>query len=134
MNKADWIKRYAMIPHEEGGYYAEIWRAETGAASHIYYLLPAGETALWHRIRGEELWLYHSGGPLEITFGGTGATPRSKERLVLDKRNIHCLIPAGTWQTACAKEDDVFVSCIVSPAFTETDWELYKESPTWTKE
>lgn len=134
MNKENWIKRYGMIPHEEGGFYAEIWRAEAGLASHSYYLLPEGETAKWHRLQGEELWLLHSGGPLEITLGGQGEKPQAKERVLLDEQNLHCLISSGTWQSAHTKGDDALVSCIVSPAFSETGWELYKESPKWTKE
>lgn len=127
MDKKYWIKRYGMIPHEEGGYYAEIWQSKAHTVSHIYYLLPAGETALWHRIQGEELWLFHSGGTLEITLGGQGETPKAEEGIIINEENIHGLIPANTWQTAYAKGDDVLVSCIVSPGFSSSKWQLYKE-------
>ncbi|KAF5029476.1 hypothetical protein DSECCO2_648220 [anaerobic digester metagenome] len=134
MNKVDWIRQYNMIPHEEGGFYAEIWQAEAGFASHCYYLLPGGAMAKWHRLSGEELWLLHRGGPLEITLGGVGEKPEAEESILLDEANLHCLIPAKTWQSAHTKGDDAPVSCIVSPAFSTTGWELYEESPKWTKE
>jgi hypothetical protein len=127
MNREYWINRYDMIPHEEGGYYAEIWQAKNHNASHIYYLLPAGETAFWHRIKAEELWLFHSGGPLQITLGGQEDIPKAKENIIIDDQHIHCLIPVNTWQTAYAMEEDVLVSCVVSPGFANADWELFKE-------
>lgn len=134
MNKADWIRRYGMIPHKEGGFYAENWQAEAGLASHCYYLLPGGATAQWHRLSGEELWLLHTGGPLEITLGGKGEQPQAETSVLLDETSLHCLIPANTWQKAQTKGKDALISCIVSPAFSEAGWELYKESPKWTKE
>lgn len=116
-----------MRPHAEGGFYAEVWQAQEGGASHIYYLLPAGAEARWHRTAGEELWLFHHGGKISLTLGGDGPTPRLADTAVLDEDHLHCLIPANTWQTAQALDGDVLVSCIVSPAFTEAAWELYKE-------
>lgn len=127
MDKQYWIKRYDMIPHEEGGFYAEIWQAKNHNASHIYYLLPAGETAQWHRIQAEELWLFHSGDALELTLGGKAKTPKAEKTVVIDTANIHCLIPPNTWQTAQAHDKDVLVSCIVSPEFASAKWELNKE-------
>ena len=53
------IQRFSMIPHEEGGYYAEIWRKPTVQGeecplSHIYYLLNQKEKARWHRVASDE--------------------------------------------------------------------------------
>jgi predicted cupin superfamily sugar epimerase len=73
-------------PHPEGGWYRETWRAgpesvpegypgPRAAATVIYFLLPPGEESSWHRVRSDEIWLWHSGGPLILRDGGSGATP-----------------------------------------------------------
>ena len=125
MNKEAIIEKYKMIPHEEGGYYAEICKLNNGAASQIYYLLDKGETAKWHRLGSEELWLFHSGSPLIITLGGTAKEPKTEISTVIDHENPSFLIPQNHWQMAEAKEGPVLVSCIVCPAFTWEEWELY---------
>lgn len=127
MNKETIIEKYKMIPHEEGGHYAEIHKLNNGAASQIYYLLDKGETAKWHRLGREELWLFHSGSPLTITLGGSEETPREEISAVIDQENPSFLIPRGHWQMAEAKEGPVLVSCIVCPAFTWEQWELYQK-------
>lgn len=73
-------------PHPEGGWYRETWRAgpesvpdgypgPRAAATVIYFLLRPGEESRWHRVRSDEVWLWHAGGPLILRDGGTGAAP-----------------------------------------------------------
>jgi predicted cupin superfamily sugar epimerase len=45
------------------------------AATAIYFALHAGEESRWHVVRSDELWLWHSGGPLELRLGGHGEQP-----------------------------------------------------------
>ena len=44
-------------------------------ATAIYFLLHPGEESAWHVVRSDELWFWHSGGPLELRLG-----PRGKNR------------------------------------------------------
>lgn len=119
------IQRFSMIPHEEGGHYAEIWRSQTSDLSHIYYLLDREEKAQWHRIASNEIWLFHSGAPLTLYLGGSGERPVAfPETIIIGKDVFHCLIPGGTWQAAEAKDGAVLVSCVVSPGFQKEHWEL----------
>jgi len=71
-----------LAPHPEGGWYRETWRAgpesepdgypgPRAAATVIYFLLRPGEESRWHRVRSDEVWLWHSGGPLTLRDGGT---------------------------------------------------------------
>ena len=75
-----------LIPHPEGGWFRETWRAEPSwtpagypgrrsAATAIYFLLPAGAESCWHAVRSDEVWLWHSGGPLALLLGGAGPGP-----------------------------------------------------------
>ena len=93
------IARLDLKPHPEGGWYRETWRAAPAwqpdgypgpraAATGIYFLLTPGEESAWHRVRSDEVWLWHSGGPL------TGAT---NYRV---KPGDFAVIPPYTWHQA----------------------------------
>ncbi len=79
-----------LAPHPEGGWYRETWRAAPSwqpagypgpraAATGIYFLLDPGEESAWHRVRSDEVWLWHSGGPLLCSTAAT-ATCRPTRR------------------------------------------------------
>lgn len=128
-------------PHAEGGWFRRTWRTGPQAvpdgyagtrpfATGIYFLLHPGEVSRWHRVRSEELWLWHRGGPLTIRLGGSGDAPEATAALVLGP-GVECgeqpqvLVPAGVWQTAEPKGDEpVLVSCVVAPGFDFEDFEM----------
>ena len=83
-----------LIPHPEGGWYRETWRAEPSAtpagypgpraaATGIYFLLPPGAELCWHSVRSDEMWLWHSGGLLALLLGGTGPEPADDPETVI---------------------------------------------------
>jgi predicted cupin superfamily sugar epimerase len=130
-----------LSPHPEGGWYRETWRspveftpagypAERAAATGIYFLLAPGERSRWHRVRSDEVWLWHSGGPLTLRFGGTGEAPHLEHELTLgaelaEGERPQVLIPGGVWQSAePASAQEVLVSCIVAPGFDFADFTL----------
>ena len=80
------VPALGLEPHPEGGWYRQTWRSAVlvqpagysgprAAATAIEYLLPAGETSRWHRVRSDELWLWQGLGPLRLRYGGSGAGP-----------------------------------------------------------
>ncbi|WP_331735652.1 cupin domain-containing protein (plasmid) [Streptomyces sp. NBC_01166] len=134
-------------PHVEGGWYRETWATEGAAtpdgypggrayATGIFFLLHPGESSAWHRVRSEELWLWHRGGSLRLCLGGPGERPgQTPEQLVLgalveDGERPQILVPAGHWQSAEPLGDEplgdepVLVSCVVAPGFAYEDFEL----------
>jgi uncharacterized protein len=151
-----------LAPHPEGGWYRETWRAgpesepdgysgPRAAATVIYFLLRPGEESRWHRVRSDEMWLWHSGGPLTLLDGGTGDRPAARAaeeagvvpvpkeaqspaggvRSVLLGPDIAVghvpqhVIPGGHWQAARPASDaEVLVSCVVAPGFDFADFEL----------
>ncbi|WP_329201698.1 MULTISPECIES: cupin domain-containing protein [unclassified Streptomyces] len=99
-------------------------------AAGIYFLLHPGEVSRWHRVRADELWLWHCGGPLTIRLGGSGNASAETTASVLgpDVRlgeRPQVLVPAGVWQTAePACDEPVLMSCVVAPGFDFEDFEM----------
>jgi len=128
-------------PHPEGGWFRETWRsavsfrpdgypAERSAATAIYYLLEPGEQSRWHVVRSDELWFWHSGGPLTLTLGGRGPEPGAGHSVVLGGdlqagQQPQALVPGGVWQCAApAAAAPVLVSCVVAPGFDFADFRV----------
>lgn len=126
-----------LLPHPEGGWFRETWRTGPRVAAHggerptatgIYFLLGPGEESMWHAVRSDELWLWHRGGPLELTLGGDADAPGRTETILLgpdveDGQRPQALVPAGVWQSARpAAGREVLVSCVVSPGFDYADF------------
>nr|WP_276591705.1 cupin domain-containing protein [Sphingomicrobium nitratireducens] len=125
------IERLRLVPHPEGGWYRETWRApslggERAVGTAIYFLLEAGQRSHWHRIDGHEIWLWHEGDPLELetAVGKTGPV----DRVVLGVDGAYqAIVPASAWQQARPLDGQAgysLVSCIVAPGFTFDGFEL----------
>ncbi|MFI5908745.1 cupin domain-containing protein [Dactylosporangium sp. NPDC051541] len=131
-----------MRPHPEGGWYRETWRSPhtfdppgydgpRSAATAIYFLLHPGEASAWHLVRSDELWFWHSGGPLTLRLGGSGDRPGPDPTEVVLGADVaggqhpQVLIPGGVWQAAApAADQPVLVSCVVAPGFDFQDFRL----------
>jgi predicted cupin superfamily sugar epimerase len=128
-------------PHPEGGWFRETWRSsasfwpagypgQRSAATAIYFLLHPGEESRWHVVRSDELWFWHSGGPLMLRLGGVGDQPALASEVVLggdvpSGEQPQTVVPGGTWQSAVsAGVDPVLVSCVVAPGFDFADFRL----------
>lgn len=122
MSRPPTAERLDLQPHAEGGWFRRTWAApvtvegDRPAASAIYYLLMPGERSISHVVDADELWLWHGPGALTLQVGD--------QRLVLGPDRPQVLVPAGTWQSAEPGEDEVLVSCVVSPAFV---WEGFRQ-------
>jgi len=128
------INKLQLQPHPEGGWYREYWRgpdaAGRGTGTAIYYLLQRGQRSHWHRIDASELWLYQAGGPLRLMM--------VKDDTVIERQlgsNIqagevlHTVIEPWTWQAAVPEADWTLVSCVVTPAFEFSGFEM--APPEW---
>jgi predicted cupin superfamily sugar epimerase len=97
----------------------------------IYFLLLPGEESRWHRVRSDEAWLWHSGGPLTLLDGGGGDLPAAAADPVTLGPDLAAgqvpqhVIPGGHWQAAKpAGPEQVLVSCVVAPGFDFADFTL----------
>lgn len=140
--RPDLAARLDLSPHPEGGWFRETWRSghtfhpdgyggPRSAGTAIYFLLAPGEQSRWHVVRSDELWLWHSGGPLILRLGGAGTVPETDPVEVLLGADVaagqrpQVLIPGGVWQAAVpAGDQPVLVSCVVTPGFDFDDFHL----------
>ncbi|MCC6349057.1 MAG: cupin domain-containing protein [Candidatus Eisenbacteria bacterium] len=140
-----WVRTLDLVPHPEGGVFRETYRsAETAGglpdrfagprsiATAIHYLLRAGERSRLHRLRADELWLFHDGGPLHLHLLGPGG----HRRIVLGRdaargEALQGLVPAGCWFGAelAASADFALVSCTCAPGFEYGDFEPGRRAP-----
>lgn len=133
----DLIAELGLAPHPEGGWFRETWRAEwapgtRAAGTAILFLLEAGQRSHWHRVDGDELWLWHDGHPLELRIAATESSQPATIRLgpgVLDGDRPQCLVPSGQWQATEAPHGWALVSCVVVPGFEFARFEL--APPGW---
>jgi len=132
LSAAGIIAALGMIRHPEGGWYVETFRdialaGERSLSTAIYFLLEEGEVSAWHRVLGAaELWHYHAGAPLELTFTDDGALPRTIH-LGIDLgsgERPQAVVPAGWWQTARSLGAWTLVGCTVAPGFEFSAFEL----------
>jgi predicted cupin superfamily sugar epimerase len=131
------IKNLKLLPHPEGGYYKEMYRAEQkinldngksrNVSTAIFYLLENEDKSRFHRIASDELWFFHQGNPLEILSIQNGNLIKT----VLgnnfeDGELLQAVIPAHTWFASRVKNSKGYalVSCTVAPGFDFADFEL----------
>lgn len=130
-------ERWNLTPHPEGGYYRETyrsgltstppgWPGSRSLATAILFLLPAGERSARHRVRGDELWLYQSGAPMELQIDGRVALVGPDHGA---GHELQVLVPGGAWQSATpagGPSEDTWslVACVVAPGFDFDDFEL----------
>lgn len=139
----DWIERLGLLPHPEGGYYRETYRAtatlpvvaaaggNTGSravSTAIYFLLPGDQVSALHRIASDELWHFHAGRPLVLSLIGVGGD-LTRVRLGPDPdagEVFQAVVPAGTWFGGEVEGRDGFAlaGCTVAPGFDFADFEL----------
>src|SRR5262245_55618461 len=136
------IRVLGLVPHPEGGFYREIWRAPLGveprdgrsaraALTTIYFLLPAGAVSRWHRVRSDEIWHHYEGAPLELLQISSQEMRLERVRLgpLVDRQApVHC-VPAHAWQAARSLGDYTLVGCTVGPGFDFADFEMLRDRP-----
>jgi len=139
------IARLGLAPHPEGGWYRETWRREPGpdgraSATAIHFLLEAHQRSHWHRVTDAcEVWLWHAGSPLVLSIAPGAHGPVEQAMLggdVLAGHQPQVVVPTGHWQAAeplaGAGPGWTLVSCVVSPGFAFTGFELAE--PGWSPE
>ena len=123
-------EKLGLEPHPEGGWYRQTWASPVTVtlpdgrvrptATLIHFLLPAGESSAWHRVRSDEVWLAHTG-TVTLELGGSDDRPGAPERVAVETQVV---VPAGVWQRTLSADADALVSCLVSPGFDFEDFEL----------
>jgi predicted cupin superfamily sugar epimerase len=132
----DIILRLNLQPHPEGGFFRETYRqpSEDGARGRlalISYLLPETHRSAWHRIDATEVWHFVSGASLCLTLF---SADRGAREIVLGARlgageDPYAVVEPWTWMSASTLGAWTLVSCITTPAFDFSGFEL--APPGW---
>lgn len=143
IDPAELARRLNMSAHPEGGWYAETYRSSGtipptalppgfgGARSYatsILYLLAEGQKSCLHRLRQDEIWNFHLGGPLRLVV----ISPAGESREIVLGPDVAAgqllqfTVPAGFWFGATPKPGTRFslVGCVVTPGFDFADFEM----------
>lgn len=121
--------------HPEGGYYAETFvdqddfDTDRKIASVIYYLLKYDQYSHWHRVDATECWFWHAGAPISLTVSSNGHDVDSSilGPDVLRGQKPQVVVKKNWWQTAVSVGEWSLVSCVVTPAFSFSGFELADE-------
>jgi predicted cupin superfamily sugar epimerase len=139
------VSAHKLQPHPEGGWFARTYTSPISlrgdlpapawapgstreTASSILYLLEGGGTSRLHRIKADELWFFHAGGPLTVAeLRADGSVARTALGLdaAAGQRAMH-VVRGGTVFGAYVEAGVPFalVSCVVTPSFHWQDWEM----------
>ncbi len=120
------IKKLNMIPHPEGGYFAESFRDKDNNVSLIYYLLKKNQRSHWHRLKKNEILHFYLGDPISVYVSQDG---KMTDTLVLgnninNNENMHIIVEAGSWFSMMTNGKYSLIGCTVAPGFTYSDFEL----------
>ena len=141
---AELIRTLALVPHPEGGHYAQVFksphqvqRQEGGdprsALTTIYFLLAQGERSRFHRVSADEVWHHYEGDPLELVWEEAGSVRQIQLGPVAMGREPVAVVPAGAWQAARARGAYTLVGCTVAPGFEFADFSLLADVPAEAK-
>ncbi|MBN2079348.1 MAG: cupin domain-containing protein, partial [Spirochaetes bacterium] len=138
-----WITHLGLSPHPEGGHYREIYRSaghipraalpdryggDRNYATSIYYLLESGVPSRIHRLKSDEILVFHDGSPLEVVMiDGAGVVSRHLLGLRFERGEVpQAVIPAGIWFGARVADERSFtlIGCVVAPGFVYPDLEM----------
>lgn len=141
----DWIKKLQLLPHPEGGYFRELYRAPfslsgeyypqkfdspRNTATSIYFLLKAGQISHFHQLKSDELWYFHDGKPIKIHILHSSGEYETKllGNSLGEQCHLQIILPAGVIFAAEVNSPTGFslVGCMVTPGFDFTDFKLYK--------
>ncbi|RJQ58822.1 MAG: cupin domain-containing protein [Stygiobacter sp.] len=136
-------EKLGLLPHPEGGYFKEIYRAEEkigkpelperfsgdrNFSTSIYFMLSGNDKSHFHRIKSDEIWHFYSGTALLLhqidTDGNYSSIKIGND--ILAGETPQAIIPHGNWFAAEVDDKNSYalVGCTVSPGFDFSDFEL----------
>lgn len=139
MTKQDYIHQLKLVPHPEGGFYREVYRSNDeinidrkgesvvrSTLTSIFFLLGSDDYSVFHRLKSDEIWYYHSG--CSATIYIISPDGKLKEIIIGENHHLQVVIPKHHWFGVIVNQPDSFilVSCAVAPGFDFQDFEMGK--------
>lgn len=138
------VKRFKLLPHPEGGYYARTFQStdviksmdkdryddeSRSAGTSIYYLLQGHDFSAWHCLKSDELWHFYTGSSVKIYVidnQGNLTTHCLGNHLEDSENSFQVAITAGNWFAAEVVDKTAYslVGCTVNPGFDFKDFKL----------
>lgn len=92
----------------------------------IYYLITADSCSIMHKLKGDEIWHFYLGDPVEMLNlypDGSSAVIRLGHDIVSGAKPQH-VVPHDTWQGARIMDGGKYalLGCTVSPGFSAKDY------------
>lgn len=136
-----WIEKLELIPHPEGGYFKEVYRAEEkfnfdpensqynsvrNFSTSIYYLLEGNQFSAFHKLASDEIWHFYYGCPVQLHL--IDESGNYKNVLVgnnIEEGNfLQYTVKHGIWFAAKPIDESSYslVGCTVSPGFDFNDF------------
>jgi predicted cupin superfamily sugar epimerase len=144
-NAGYWIEKLGLVPHPEGGYYRQTYRASLtidqaalpaafggsrAASTAIYFLLEEENFSAFHRLQSDEVWHFYAGEPLVVHV----LAPSGECSRILLGRDpaagqvLQAVVHAGCWFASHVADwkSSALVGCTVAPGFEFEDFEMGK--------
>jgi predicted cupin superfamily sugar epimerase len=137
------IRAFRLMPHPEGGFYRETYRAGEGSAAAalpkryggprrfstaIYFLLRRGDVSRLHRLRSDEVWHFYEGASLRLHIFHQDGRYASVllGRAAGRTARFQCVVPRGSWFGAevIGPGSYALAGCTIAPGFEFADFEL----------
>jgi hypothetical protein len=139
------IKKLALSPHPEGGYFRETYRnsnkinqntlkshffSNRNLATAIYFFLEFPDFSAWHRLKADEMWHFYLGEPLTlyILSKSNEITKITLGQDIIAGQHLQYLIPGGDWFAAQPQKGWSLTGCTTAPGFDFADFELGEAS------
>ncbi len=143
----DYIEKLGLIPHPEGGFFREVYRADEtitkeslperyngnrAFSTSIYFLLEGGQVSALHWLKSDEVWNYYDGSSANIYIikpDGQLEIKKIGNRLNEDE-SFQIVIKKNCWFGAELEDKSSFIliGCFVSPGFDFSDFEMGERS------
>jgi uncharacterized protein len=142
-----WIEKLGLVPHPEGGYYRQTYRAHLtidkaalppafggsrAASTAIYFLLDTENFSAFHRLHSDEVWHFYAGEPLvvHVLERGGGCSRILLGRDAEAGQVLQAVVPAGCWFASHVADWKLWalVGCTVAPGFDFEDFEMGKRA------
>ncbi len=142
-----WVERLQLLPHPEGGFYRETYRAgltiahsalpqgfkgARRACTGIYFLIDGVNFSAFHRIAADEMWHFYAGTALSVH--SIDPVGNHAELLIGNDPErgelFQAVVPAGHWFASHVQDPGSYalVGCTVAPGFDFADFEVAKRA------